>query len=152
MTARHGDPIPSGNSGPPGFGQLREPIGPARGGAVGGGGVQEPHPAIRRQGRRFPGRLIRQAQESDIRRLEHGLAGRIVLAQLGVDFQQFHCRMLQQPLADAQAGGARLAIDKRFDHGQFLSLTHAIWARTCAGAVPPWLLRLCTQVSRLMAS
>jgi hypothetical protein len=72
--------------------------------------------------RRFPRRLVRQAEHDEVDRGQEVALGLRVLAPVRVDGAQGDLRMGAQPLADAEAGGARLAVD---EHGADGAGSHA---------------------------
>ena len=93
-------------------GQLGKAVHPAFGGAVGGGGVDDGGAGVLHQGHRLGGGGVRQAQEGDVRPVQRVPSGQRVLALfLGQD-HQLDFLSIRQPLAYAQARGARAAVDE----------------------------------------
>ena len=123
--------------------QLREAVVPCGIGAEGGGGVQHLHVRAQQRHNLF-GCRIRQAEEGevggvdDLRTLVH------ILAALGGNGQQLDLRACNQPVGNAQAGGAGGAINKNFHaHALFASqafscaAASSIWFFTLASLGPP---------------
>ena len=85
---------PPGGAGP----QLREAVGPAGGGAVGGGGVDHPGAGALRQGHGLHSRRVRQAQKHDVRFRHQPFPFVRVLPLRLVDQQQVDVVPRRQPV------------------------------------------------------
>ena len=92
--------------------QFRQAIGPARGGAVGGGGVQHHGALVFHHGNSFARRRVRQTEDGRVAGVERPLAPGYILALLLRQFDQFHIPARGQPLADAQPRRTRAAVDE----------------------------------------
>jgi len=94
--------------------QFGKAIGPVRGDAKGGGGVDQPglQPGRGRRGGNVFRSRVGQAEDGNLSLGKGGQPRGIVLAQGGVDADQADVGALFQPLADLQAGRADIAVDE----------------------------------------
>ena len=102
-------------------GQLREAIGPVRGGAVGGGGVDHPGAGVLDEGHRLHRSGIRQAEKDQIRSVEQFFPRLRVLPLGLVDAQQLDVLPPAQTVINLQAGGPLLAVDVYFGFAHVLT-------------------------------
>ena len=141
VAARVGHPLGTGDPRPMVGGELRKPVVPTRGGAVGGGGVDHPGVGIVNHGHRLPGRLVGQAQEDQVGGVEAFLPFRRVLALFLVNEKKLDILAGGQPVVDLQAGGALPSVDEnhRFHASRswINCLRCSIWTFTASGAGPP---------------
>ncbi len=94
--------------------QLGEAVHPARLGAVGGGGVQNPGVGVLHQGDGLPGGVLRQTQEDQVGGVQKLLSLLHVPALVRVDDEKLQVVPLGQQLVDLRAHYAALAVDENF--------------------------------------
>ena len=142
MTAGVGDSLGMDDRLPVLGGEFGEAVGPALRRPVGGGGVDDLRVGVLDHGHGFAGRVVGQAEEDQIRRIETFFALGGVLPLLLVDEEKLDVLAGGQPVIDLQAGGALPSVNKnhRF-HGHARSwmkcLMFSIWTFTASGAGPP---------------
>ena len=91
--------------------QLGNAVYPALGGAVGGGGVDDPGLGVVNQGDRLFGSGVRQAEEHQVGLVQKLSAFLQVLALVLVNEQQLDVVPAAQALVDLQAGGALFPVN-----------------------------------------
>ena len=119
--------------------QLGKTVHPARLHPVGRGGVDDAGPRSRQgvdQRHRFARGIVMQAQDHHVHRGHERLLGLGVLAQGGVDADQFHFRHMGEPFADLEPGGARLSVDENSESIHDLLLCGLCRCRLRHGAPP----------------
>ena len=77
-------------------------------------GIENPHRRVGKPRCRFLGRVVRQTQEYDGRVLKRLFPRRWIFAQLFRKRDDFEVISPREPLANAQRGGAGLAVDINF--------------------------------------
>ena len=79
-------------------------------------GIDHAHIGVVDQGNGFARRIVRQAQNHQIRGVQRGLAGRRILALRVAELKEFQIGTAGQPLANLKPGRARRAIYEDFRH------------------------------------
>ena len=98
--------------------QLGQPVGPAQGRAVRGGGVEYDGVRVFHHLHGLARRRVRQAQYRRVAGVERALAAGGVLALRLRKDDQLYIRPRLQPLVDAQSGGSLASVDEHFVHGE----------------------------------
>ena len=114
VAARVGHPLGEADALPLAREQFGKAVHPARLGAVGGGGVQDPGAGVLHQGDGLPGGVLRQAQEDQVGGVQELFPLLHVPALVRVDDEKLQVVPLGQQLVDLRAHYAAFAVDKNF--------------------------------------